>query len=171
LSFNDSELVALAVVVKEWGVKGEMKVLPLSRNFTSIATGSCIFLSSLHVTEKVTLEAVKPHNRFFIISLSGINDRESAAAFRNAYLKIKKSEIPIEKDEYLYDQIIGLRVVTTSGEEIGRVDSIFETGSNDVYVVRKENAEYLIPAIRDVIQTIDLEKGQIIIRVMEGLLD
>lgn len=159
------------MIVKEWGLKGEMKVLPLSRKFASVSPGASVFLSSSKGIEKATLEAVKPHNRFFIISLNIVSDRETAASFRNGVLKISKNEISIEKDEYLYDQIIGLSVVTTTGEEIGRVDSIFETGSNDVYVVSKENEEYLIPAVRDVIESIDLEKGQIIIRVMEGLLD
>ena len=62
-------------------------------------------------------------------------------------------------------------VITSEGREIGRVAEILETGSNDVYVVRGQGKEYLIPAIKDIISRIDLRSGTIIITPMEGLLD
>jgi 16S rRNA processing protein RimM len=62
-------------------------------------------------------------------------------------------------------------VITSEGKEIGRVAEIMETGSNDVYVVRGQGKEYLIPAIKDVILSVDLRSGAIIITPMEGLLD
>jgi 16S rRNA processing protein RimM len=62
-------------------------------------------------------------------------------------------------------------VITSEGKEIGRVAEIMETGSNDVYVVRGQGKEYLIPAIKDVILSVDLWSGAIIITPMEGLLD
>ena len=62
-------------------------------------------------------------------------------------------------------------VITSEGREIGRVAEILETGSNDVYAVRGQGKEYLIPAIKDIISRIDLRSGTIIITPMEGLLD
>jgi len=77
----------------------------------------------------------------------------------------------LQKNEFYHRQIIGLMVITSEGREIGRVAEILETGSNDVYVVRGQGKEYLIPAIKDIISRIDLRSGTIIITPMEGLLD
>ena len=65
--------------------------------------------------------------------------------------------------------LIGLRVVTDAGEALGTVESIFPTGSNDVYVCRGGSREILLPAIGDVIREIDLEKGVMVVRLLEGL--
>jgi 16S rRNA processing protein RimM len=73
--------------------------------------------------------------------------------------------------EFYHHQIIGLTVITSEGDVIGKIEEVLETGSNDVYVVRKDNNEYLIPAIKEVVTHIDLEKGQVTIKVMNGLLD
>lgn len=91
---------------------------------------------------------------------------------RNALVEIPEEALPpLQKDEFYHRQIIGLMVITSEGKEIGRVAEIMETGSNDVYVVRGQGKEYLIPAIKDVILSVDLRSGAIIITPMEGLLD
>lgn len=78
----------------------------------------------------------------------------------------------VEEDGYLYDEIIGLSVVTTGGEVIGIVDSIIKTGANDVYFVKKDDGSLvLIPAIKQVVVEIDLLGGKMIIDPMPGLLE
>ena len=77
----------------------------------------------------------------------------------------------LPEDQYYYDQIIGLKVKTTSGELIGTITDILTGESNDNYIVQGERGEVLIPAIEDVIQSIDLEGGEVLIEPLEGLLD
>lgn len=92
--------------------------------------------------------------------------------YRGAILSADRSLLPdLKEEEYFYEQIIGLTVYTTDGNIIGTVTDIFETGSNDVYVVKGSNKEYLIPAIRDVIKEISLEDKKVIIQTVEGLLE
>ena len=78
---------------------------------------------------------------------------------------------PLPEGQYFHDQIIGLQVQTTEGQIIGTVTDIITGQSNDNYVVRHDKEEILIPAIEDVIKSIDLDKGIIIIEPMEGLLE
>ncbi len=78
---------------------------------------------------------------------------------------------PLGDDEYYWYEIVGMRVVTEQGVHVGEVGEIFPTGSNDVYVVRKGEKESLIPAIEDVIISIDRDTHTIVIRPLEGLLD
>jgi 16S rRNA processing protein RimM len=73
--------------------------------------------------------------------------------------------------QYYTFQLIGLKVLTTDGEYLGQIADIMTTASNDVYIVKGKRGEILIPAIEDVVKSIDLEKGEMVIEAIEGLLD
>jgi 16S rRNA processing protein RimM len=77
---------------------------------------------------------------------------------------------PLPKDEYYQYQLLGLEVWTTGGELLGRIANILPTGSNDVYIVPSRHGELLIPAIEDVVKSVELERGRIVIEVINGLL-
>ncbi|MFZ2198321.1 MAG: ribosome maturation factor RimM [Thermodesulfovibrionales bacterium] len=160
-------------MIKEWGVKGQMKALPLIDSFYLLAPENeiSVILQS-GFTEAMKIKSLKKLNKYALVSFYGINDPETALKYRGAILNADKSLLPaLQEEEYFYEQIIGLAVYTTDGDIIGKVSEIFETGSNDVYVVKGLNKEYLIPAIRDVIKEINLNEEKIIIQTVEGLLD
>lgn len=85
-------------------------------------------------------------------------------------IKHSQDDTPPE-DEYYHDQIIGLQVFTTEGQRIGNVTDILSGTSNDNYIVLSQAGEVLIPAIDDVIRSIDLDKRTITIEAIDGLLD
>jgi 16S rRNA processing protein RimM len=150
-----------------------MKALPLMHFLYSLTSDDEIIIHfPSGDTEMRRLRTLKKLNRYALVSFFGINDPETALKYRGAVLSVDKSLLPVlPKDEYFHDQIIGLTVQTTTGDIIGRVADIFETGSNDVYVVKGTDRDYLLPAIHDVIRKINLKEGRIIIQVLEGLLD
>lgn len=150
-----------------------MKALPLMDAFYLLAPENEISINlPSGITESMKIKSLKKLNRYALISFYGTNDPETALKYRGAILSADKSLLPALKgDEYFYEQIIGLTVYTTEGNITGKVSGIFETGSNDVYVVKGPNKEYLIPAIRDVIKAINLEESKLIIQPLEGLLD
>ena len=91
---------------------------------------------------------------------------------RNAVIEMGEKDLPaLPENEYYHRQIIGLAVITSEGNEIGRVTEIMETGSNDVYIVKGQGKEYLIPAIKDIVTHIDLASGTITITPLHGLLN
>jgi len=115
--------------------------------------------------------AVRPHKRFILAQLEGIRTKEEAEQLRGNTVLVDPAELPpLEEDEYYWRDILGMRVVTEQGREVGKVTDIVPTGSNDVYVVREGEKEFLIPAIKDVIIAIDREARTIVIRPLEGLL-
>lgn len=120
---------------------------------------------------QATIKSIRPIGKYFSISFLGVDDKAAAIRYRDSLVKVRKDSIPLENGEFFCDQLIGLTVVTTGGEVIGKVRDIIGTGSNDVYAVRGTGREYLIPAIRDVVKEIDIEGDRILIEVMEGLLD
>ena len=106
------------------------------------------------------------------MAFNGIDDPETAAKLRGSVVLIEKNMLPVLKDgEFFYDQLIGLDVFSAEGVFIGKVHEIFETGSNDVYVVKNMGREHLIPAIKDVINKIDIQGRKLVINVIKGLLD
>ncbi len=111
---------------------------------------------------------LRPDKNQVILGFAGVNDRESAEALRGAGLWISAEQlVPLEEGTYYEFQIIGLQVRTSEGEELGEVTEIIHTGANEVYVTRR----CLIPAISEVIKEIDLERRQIIVEAVPGLLD
>lgn len=124
------------------------------------------------IQENRKIKSVRQQNKFYIISFHDIISCETAAKFRGATLKIKRGDMPaLEDGVFFHEQIIGLGVITTEGDIIGTVEEIFETRANDVYIVRKGDKEYLIPAVKEVIKKIDIRNNRIIIEIIDGLLD
>lgn len=154
-------------------MKGELKALPLSDKIYLLKPDSIVFLFTSEGIQKIKkIKSVRKHNKYFIISFHDIIDRETAAKYRGSTVNVKKELLPALKEGvFFYDQIIGLSVFTTDGDMVGKIEGIFETGSNDVYIVKNNDKEYLIPAIKDVIKKVELGKNRIIIKIMDGLLD
>ena len=154
-------------------MKGELKALPLSEFITCLTPGLTVYIqTSKNIIETKKINTLKKHNKYIILSLSNIADNATAEHYLNSLVSINSEIIPsLDDNVFFHEQIIGLSVYTTEGEMIGKVIEIFETPANDIYVVKNISKEYLIPAIKDVVEKIELEKGRMIIKVMQGLLD
>jgi 16S rRNA processing protein RimM len=148
-----------------------VKALPLTDMFQVLKTSTTVFLTAGDVQQPYLIRSIRMQNRFALISFEGINSREAASVWRGALMSVDRGLLPLNEGESYHDQILGLTVETTAGLPLGEVTDIIETGSNDVYVVRSDRREYLIPAIRDVIREIDLDRQKIVVRVVDGLLD
>jgi 16S rRNA processing protein RimM len=105
-----------------------------------------------------------------VLSLETVADRDAADALRGFLVQVPKSEAwKLPRGRFYWHQIVGLRVVTTDGEEIGTVADILETGANDVYVVKGGGQERLIPAIKHVVKSIAPERGEMVVSLLPGL--
>jgi 16S rRNA processing protein RimM len=106
------------------------------------------------------------------MELGGVDYIEQAQALRGAELYIAVDDLPpIAENEFYYFQVVGLRVETTDGRLLGKIDEVFFNGSNDVWIVRSDCREVLVPVIDDVVRQIDLEGGRAVIEAIPGLLD
>ena len=116
------------------------------------------------------LRKIQKKKNFFFLELEDIRDRDAALNLVGSRILVPTNRLKkLPEGEYYWRDLIGLRVVTEAGEALGRVESIFPTGSNDVYVCRGGDREILLPAIGEVILGIDLEKGVMWVRLLEGL--
>jgi 16S rRNA processing protein RimM len=167
------ELLSIGKILKPHGIRGEVKVLPLTdfpRRFDRLS--HIQVLTADHRLLDLTIQKVRYYKNFVYLKFKEYTSVDQVKGLRGGLLKIKRSEaVELPEGQYLYFDIIGLSVRTEAGEELGVVEDIFSTGGNDVYVVKSQkNKEYLIPATTEIIKKIDLVEKVLIIHPLEGLL-
>ncbi|NLL05801.1 MAG: ribosome maturation factor RimM [Clostridiaceae bacterium] len=162
-------------IVNTHGVKGEVKVLPLTddpKRFNKLKT---VYISSA-ITEnmqKYNLEGVKFHKTFVLLKIKDINDANEAEKLKEKFIIIDREEaVKLPKDSFFICDLINCEVYDEKVNKLGILIDILQTGSNDVYIVRDENKkEILIPALKSVVKEVSVEKKKIIVELPQGLID
>jgi len=158
--------VAVARVLGARGIHGEITVDPLAPPGLLAADRQITIAGRGYV-----IEQSRAQGRTAVLKLSGIDDRTAAEALRGHYLEIPEAELePLAEGEYYRFQLIGLRVLSNEGEELGRVADVMSTPANDVYVVQGPRGEVLVPALDAVVLAVDLGARTMTIEVVPGLL-
>lgn len=119
-----------------------------------------------------TIVSARPHKKGVLLKLEGINSIDEVNVWRDAEVFLQKASLEeLDEGTYYWFQVIGLKVVTVDHKFLGKITNIIRTGSNDVYVVRNQSEEILIPAIESVIVEIDLDKQVMRVDLPDGLLE
>ena len=149
------------------GKKGELRVRVLTEFPERFKPGARLYIDGA----PYTIESSKQHRDNAILKLSGIDTPQAADLLRGKRVEIPESERKeLPAGRYYRHDIIGLEVWTAEGGFVGKVCDILATGGNDIYVVKGDAGEVLIPAVKDVVKEIDLKKKRITIEAIEGLL-
>lgn len=161
-------------IVNTHGVRGEVRVIS-STDFPEerYAAGSTLylFLGSDQEPIPLTVKTHRKHKNFDLLSFDGYENINDVEQWKNAILKIKEDQLTdLPEGEYYFYEIIGCRVITLEGEEIGTVKEILTPGANDVWVIDTDGKDILIPYIPDIVKEVSVEEKKIIIDPMEGLL-
>ena len=158
-------------IVKTRGLRGCLKALSSLESQNILDGLDFVYLESKS-GQKIRYEIIKinPSGNFLFLELKGVSDVNAAQALVGSKLLLPRDLLEaLPEDEYYWQDIIGLEVYTPEGRHLGRIESIFPTGSNDVYVCRGSAGELLIPAIADAIVRIDLEGRKMTVKLLEGL--
>ncbi|KNZ69630.1 16S rRNA processing protein RimM [Thermincola ferriacetica] len=168
------KLIAIGKIINTHGHKGEVKVFPLTDDPRRMEELEKVYFTSGESTRELTIKQVRYHKNFVVLSFEEIKDMNAAELLKNGEICITKDELRSlpEGSYYIFD-IIGLNVFTNEGRYLGEVTDVIQTGANDVYEVRdsKSGKHYLIPALKQIVKSIDTEKKEMIICPMEGLLE
>jgi 16S rRNA processing protein RimM len=165
------DLFVFGEVVKTRGLRGCLKALSFLESPDILDGLDVVYLESpLGKNCSHQIKKIEPSGRFIFLELEDVTDIDKARKLIGYKLLIPRELLKVLPDgEYYWQDVIGLDAYTPEGCHLGRVESIFPTGSNDVYVCRKGKEEYLIPAIADAILRIDLASHIITVKLMEGL--
>lgn len=156
-------------VFKPWGVRGEVKVEILTEFPERFASLRTVYLGD--DAKPFSIENARLHGKAALLKFKGIDRPEDAEGLRDQIVQVAREEaVKLPKGKlYLY-QLIGLRVVTVQGEALGEITDVLDTGANDVYVVHDGQREILIPAIEEVVKEISLERNEVRVQLLEGLI-
>jgi 16S rRNA processing protein RimM len=152
------------------GVSGEIIMSVLTDFPERLKPETVLLMGPEH--QPVTISAIRHHNRGALVSLVGYESREAVDPLRNMELFVRADDRPpLPKGEYYLHQIIGLQAVSDEGQPLGVVADWLETGANGVFIVQtEEGGEILLPDVDEVIVQIDLEAGQMVVHLLEGLI-
>lgn len=151
------------------GVSGEI-VMDVITDFPErLRSGMRVYVGENHLP--LQIRKCRPHVNNLLLAFEEILERDAVGVFRNELLYVRTDDIPaLPEGDYYHHQILGLRVVSDGGEFLGTVVEILETGANDVCIVRpSEGPDFLMPMIDSIILQIDLDQGEMRVRLLEGL--
>lgn len=166
-------LITIGMVQKPWGVKGEVKVRPLTDFPERFKDLQRVYLVPPRGNEKAcAVLATRYLGGKPLLLLEGYDSPEKAKAVAGWLIKVPREEaMPLPEGRYYGFELIGMTVSTEAGEMLGEITDIFETGSNDVYVVKRGKKELYLPATSEIVKQVDRKARVMTIHVIDGLLD
>lgn len=152
------------------GLKGEVKFIPWTNSPEDFESIKNVYLLD---NTKLTVKSIKYQKNNLILKLGGIDSIEAAEKLKGCVVTAERSELAeIEDGEYYIADLIGLQVYEDTGEVLGIISDVFNTGANDIYEVKRDGKKpLLLPVIDSVVKEIDVEKGRVTVHLLEGLLD
>jgi 16S rRNA processing protein RimM len=164
------ERVAVGRISRAHGVSGEVSVLVLSQLPERFEPGSSLLLDDAG-EGTLTVAAVRPHRQRLLVRFEGVVDRNAAERLTGRYLFVPSASVPPPPEgEYWTHQLVGCEVVTERGAALGRIAEVMHTEANDVWAARDEaGVETLVPALRDVVISVDVGAGRVVVREVPGL--
>ncbi|MBE9535664.1 MAG: 16S rRNA processing protein RimM [Proteobacteria bacterium] len=167
----DSSLILIGIISKPHGIKGGVRAISYADSPDIYREIPCIYLKKKDkAISPLKISSVSTVKGAVILNFDEIKSRESVEDILGCELYIERSFLPSpSENEYYHIDLIGLDVMTTGGQLLGKICEVMQTGGNDVFVVKKGKEEHLIPAIKEVIREIDINGGKVVIDPMEGM--
>lgn len=165
------EYFEIGQIVNTSGLKGILKIKPFTDDIKKFSNLKTIYIKTKSGLTEFKIEQVRYVKNMVMLKLAGIDTVEEAEKCRNLYIKIlRDQEEELEEGSYYVVDILGCKVNTDANQELGKIVDVFQTGSNDVYVVKDEQGkQILLPAIKQVIKNVDIKNKIITVHLLEGL--
>ena len=157
------DLLQTGKIVSTHGTRGEVKILPWADSPEFLLGFEQLYIDG----EPYRVAHARVHGTCVLCQLSGIDDINAAMALRNKVVSIDRAEASLPDGAVFVADLIGLRVLC-GGREIGKIAEVLQPPANDVYVVRGEK-EYMIPAVREFVEEVNVPAGFVRVRLIEGM--
>ena len=159
-----------ALIINTHGVRGDVKLESLCDTPKVLADLKRVFFSENGGYREVKVLHTSIFKSFVLASLEGIDDMDKAMALKGKTLYASRDDFHLEEGDYFIVDLIGLDVIDhESGKVYGRVTDVINRGASDIYVVKTENGERMMPAVEEFVKAVDLDKG-IFVKTIPGLL-
>jgi len=169
---SEPRFLVIGQISRPHGIRGEVRVTPYTDQPERFTWLKSVYLG-LDNPQSVEIEGVRSHTGqgLILLKLVGYNTRDEADQLRGQWLQVREEDaIPLAEGEYFLYQLQGLAVYSDDGRHLGSFAEIIETGANNVFVIRGDLGEILLPNIPEVIQDIDFTANTMIVHLLPGLL-
>ncbi|MBO7473271.1 MAG: 16S rRNA processing protein RimM [Ruminococcus sp.] len=157
-------------IVTTHGIRGEVKIMPYTDSPELLAEFDRLFIGKGH--EEVFIERSRVFKNTVIAKIEGVDTPEAAEKLRNKVLYMHRDDLELDEDTYFIQDLIGMEVRDADTAEVyGTIADVMQTGANDVYVIKGQDREYLVPAIADVVISTNTDENIMTIRPLDGLFD
>ena len=166
------EYFEIGQIVNTFGIKGFVKVNPFTDDLDRFEELKSVFIVKNKELINFEIEEVKYQKHVVLIKFKDINDINMAEKYKGCYIKINRKDArKLPKDTYFIADLIGLEVYDENSNLLGSIDDIYNTGANDIYVVKNNlGKQILLPGIPQVIKKVDLENKKIVVHLLNGLI-
>ena len=166
------DLLKVGVITTTHGVRGEVKVFPTTDDAERFLELEYVLLDTGRELRRLDIKNVRFFKNLVILKFDGIDNINDIEKYKGKDLWIPREEAQeLGEDEYYIADLQGLNVVLEDGTEFGTLRDVMETGANDGYIIdSNEHGEVLLPAIKECILDVDLEKNTMTVHLMKGLL-
>jgi len=167
-----NDRLRVGIVGKAQGIKGEVRVHSVSNDVSRLLELHNVILKSKKTEINYEVASARIQKDFCIMRFKGVEDRNTAEVLNGSEVLIKREDsAELEDNEFFVGDLIDSQVITDDGRNLGKLVDVYETGANDVYVVKNDDKELMIPAIKDCIIKVDTENLIITVHLLPGLED
>ncbi|MGI6744782.1 MAG: Ribosome maturation factor RimM [Firmicutes bacterium ADurb.Bin300] len=166
------EYLEIGRITGTHGIRGEMRFEAWCDDAAFLKSFKNLYFKA-DETGRVKVLSCRQHGNVMLLSLEGIYSVEDAAANRNKTLYIKRADAKVKKDDWFIEELIGSEVIDVDDNTVsyGVISNVSQTGANDVWHIKKDDKEVLIPAIKEVVKKVDIDNEKVYIRPLRGLFD
>lgn len=164
------DVFQVGVISTTHGIAGEVKVFPTTDDMNRFKKLKEVILDTGKETQLLHIQQARFFKNMVIVKFKEFRSINDVERLRGKSLYVtRENAVKLQKDEYFIADMIGIRVVSDEGEDLGILQDVMQTGANDVYVVEKDGEELLIPAIKDCILSVNVEEGKMEVHLLPGL--
>lgn len=159
-------------IINTHGCKGGLKIESWCNTPEDLARMKKIFLLKNGAYEKHKVLKASVFKQFVLFEIDGINDMDMAMSLKNQIIYADRKDFKLEEGEYFIADVIGLKVIDVDTQrEYGTLCDVINRGASDIYVVKTENGEVMIPVVDEFIKNVDIQSGILLIKPIEGMFD
>ena len=169
----EKKLLEIGKIVNTHGLRGEVKIVPWTDTPDVFEDLTVIYIKNKSEYKPLNIESVRYQKNNLIVKFKEYSDINDILQYKNAVLYAERDDLgELPEGVYYIVDLIGLEVFTESGEKIGIIADVFNTGASDIYDVKRDGKKnLLLPVIDEAVKNVDIEGGKVIVNVMEGLDD
>lgn len=166
------EFLRVGKIINVHGVKGEVKILPLTDDINRFYSLESVFIIKERSIIPLRITNVRMHKNAVLITFEEITTRNQAEELKGLYLNIKREEaVELSEDQYFITDLIGIEVYSTEEEKVGVIKEVLQTSPIDVYVIKTQTKEILVPALKEFFKEIDVDNQKAVANIPEDLIN